>query len=219
MPRLQKALETDLGDHFTFQVQKVTELQEDTQGHRVYVRAALGPTLYAAFHIDVVNQSSLTAPPESVPPLVPIAIDGLVRPPYRTVALVDHLADKLCATIRRHDQPGETIRSTRVKDLVDIALIARSQAIDGETLRIAVVAGLAHQGLELPSHFAVPDETLWRGSYGRVAAQAPPPAPSFDDAVRLASALLDPALAGPLDASWDPKTCAWLEVRDKQRGR
>jgi hypothetical protein len=54
-------------------------------------------------------------------------IEGLIRPRYRVFPVADHLADKLCATIGSYPRTGQPASSSRVKDLVDIAIIAGTQ--------------------------------------------------------------------------------------------
>ena len=99
--------------------------------------------------------------------------------------------------------------SSRIKDLVDIALIATTQEISGTALRVAVLAGTAHRNLTLPDSFAVPDEAVWRRGYPQSAADVPGPTPTFDEAVALARALLNPVLKGPVSGSWDPVAGSW----------
>jgi len=139
-----------------------------------------------------------------VPPLTPLHIEGLVRPSYRVFPLSDHCADKLCAMIETHRQVGGTYVSSRVKDLVDLALIARSQTIDGSALRAAILAGTAHRGLPMPTAFAVPDWDAWRTGFTKTIAAAHGEAMPFADAVQLVTRFLDPVLAGPVDARWNP---------------
>ena len=153
--------------------------------------------------------TSMSGEPDWVSPLVAVNIPGLVRPEYRAFPLVDHIADKLCATIMSHDSTGQNRASSRVKDLVDIALIALTQSIDGPALRAAVLAGVAHQGLTLPRHFTVPDLEAWRAGYPRKAAEAPGSPPEFDDAVSIAEELLNPVLAGPVTGKWNATLRHW----------
>ena len=158
---LVAAADRDVGDHFRFEVIKTTNLQEAAKGRRVHLSAYLGG-LYANFHVDVVVGTPMSGQPDRVPPLTPLQIDGLLRPDYRAFPLADHCADKLCAVIETHEQVGGTRVSSRVKDLVDLALIARSQTIDGPALRTAILAGTGHRGLPLPAAFAVPDWEIWQ---------------------------------------------------------
>jgi hypothetical protein len=208
---LRSALDRDIGDFFRFEVTKVVPLQEEAKGSRVHVRTGLGPTAFSVFHIDVVVGTSMCGTPDLVAPMTPLSIAGLVRPPYRTFPLADHLADKLCATIGVYRTGRPTRSSTRIKDLVDIALIASTQRVSGPALRSAIIANAAHRELVIPDKFAVPDETSWRRGYPKVAAGVPGTAPTFDEAVALASALLNPAIRAPIKGEWDPLVSRWIE--------
>jgi hypothetical protein len=132
----------------------------------------------------------MSGEPDEVAPLTPLHIDGLVRPSYRAFLLPDHVADKFCTILGTHIR-GETVTgSSRIKDLVDIALIATTQQISGRALT-AILAGTAHRNLSLPDAFAVPDEAVWRRGYPQSAADAPGPTPTFDEAVSMAGAVLN----------------------------
>lgn len=169
----------------------------------------LGAKTGAVFHVDVVVGTAMSGEPDEVAPLTPLRIDGLVRPPYRAFPLADHVADKFCAIIGTHVFGDRVTGSSRVQDLVDIALIATSQPISGHTLRTAILAGTAHRSLSVPDAFTVPDESVWRRAYPRSAADAPGPMPTFDEAFSLASALLNPILNGPVSGGWDPAAASW----------
>jgi hypothetical protein len=206
---LQRDLGADIGDHFGFEVTRTTPLPEAAKGRRVHVRSRLGAKTYASFHIDVVVGTAMSGEPELVAPLTPIEVAGLVRPSYRTFPLADHIADKLSATVEVHHQAGQVRPSSRVKDLVDLALIARTQAVSGVALRTAIRHGFAHRDVAVPVRFAVPDEDDWRLRYPRVARDAPGRVPSYDEAVAVACRLLDPVLSGEPVDRWDPMASAW----------
>jgi hypothetical protein len=152
---LVAALDLDLADHFRFEVTRISSLQEAAKGRRVHLTAYLG-TRFASFHVDVVVGTAMSGAPDHVPPLTPLEFDGLERPPYRVFPVADHV-DKLCAILESHDMGDGTIRaSSRVKDLVDIALIARSQSISGRELRAAVLAARSTAGSRLPASLKFP---------------------------------------------------------------
>lgn len=206
---LRLALNRDIDDHFQFEVTKIVPLQEEAKGSRIHVRARLGPKTYAGFHIDVVVGTAMSGRPDSVAPLTPLQIDGLTRPPYRAFPLADHLADKFCAITTNHVQAGAVNTSSRIKDLVDVALIAQTQEVSGRALRAALLTGTAHRNLRIPPSFAVPDEHSWRIGYPTSAADAPAPVPTYDEACGLAAALLNPVLKGSVSGIWNPATASW----------
>jgi hypothetical protein len=205
---LTAAADRDLGDHFRFEITRTSPLQEQALGRRVDLVAYLG-TRYAAFHVDVVLGTAMTGPPEQFPPLIPLHIEGLIRPRYQLFPLADHVADKVCATFEVHTRAGGQQPSTRVKDLVDLTLIASTQTIEGAALHTAITVGAAHRRLTLPDRFAVPDLDVWRAGYPAKAREAPGATPGFDDAVVLVGRFLDPILAGHPVSTWDPRHTAW----------
>jgi hypothetical protein len=204
------AARRDIGDHFRFEVTRTSPLQEHVQGRRLRLGAYVGAR-FATFHVDIVVGTAISGQPDLADPLTPLRIDGLVRPPYRVFPVADHLADKLCAITETHQRAdGTVMASTRVKDLVDVALIAGSQSVPGPALRHALVTGAAHRGLALPPRFEVPDLDAWCTGYARIAADAPAPVPSFRQAADVAGRVFDPVLAGPLNGSWDPQAGRWV---------
>lgn len=114
----------------------------------------------------------------------------------------------MIGTYSRNGQPAS---SSRVKDLVDIAIIAITQTIDSKALRTAVVTNAAIRRLELPQRFTVPDQVGWATRYPRVAAEAPGPVPDYDTAVTIAGHVFDPILDATAGGTWQPATRAWLE--------
>lgn len=206
---LREALNIDLHDFFDFRITRVSPLQEEAKGCRVHLTASLGPAAFASFHIDVVVGTSMTAEPDSAPPLVPITIEGLVRPPYRVFPVADHLADKFCATFGAYTPTGNREPSSRVKDLVDIGIIATTQTVDAVALRIAVVTNAAIRSLVLPDEFSVPDPESWAVRYPTVAADAPGDVPDFDEATRLARLLFGAVSDTTQVGWWDPTTRQW----------
>jgi hypothetical protein len=207
---LRVAILLDLGDYFNFGITRTTPLQEEVKGARVHVNARLGPTRFATFHIDVVVGTAMTATPDVVAPLTPLNIEGLIRPHYRVFPIADHLADKLCAVIASYTRDGQSTGSSRVKDLVDIAIIATTQTISFDELRIAVVTNATLRRLALPERFTVPDPAGWAVRYPRVAADAPGPVPDYDTAIKLASQIFDPILAAEATGIWNPSIQAWI---------
>lgn len=201
---LRIALLLDLGDFFVFAVNRVGLLREEANGARVNLTASLGPSIFSSFHIDVVVGTAMTGTPDLLDPLIDITIDGLARPRYRTFPVADHLADKLAATVSTFRAGEGATPSSRVKDLVDIVIIASTQEVTAVALRTAVTTGLAWRNLTKPEQFVVPDEEGWRKRYPTVAADAPCDVPTYRDAVELAEQLFNPILDGTADGTWKP---------------
>src|SRR3546814_16056440 len=79
----------------------------------------------------------------------------LVTHPYRLFPVVDQIADKVCATMRT-DYPGGR-RSSRVKDLVDLVVLAQTQSVDLGELRVAIATKQALSGMAPFAAFTIPD--------------------------------------------------------------
>jgi len=205
---LSEGAAVDLFDFFTFTVGKVkATLTGPTSGVRLPISCRIGPKPFGSFHVDLVIAEGVTATPELVPPLSPIVVPGLSTVPYRTYPLVDHLADKHAAMIETHrGRP-----STRYRDLVDIVEIATTQTIDAEPLSVALFTKYHLRELHAPARFESPGER-WPDGYEALARSVPGfTQQTFDEAIAIAGALLDPILAGRTRGQWDPIVLAWAD--------
>jgi len=98
--------------------------------------------------------------------------------------------------------------STRPKDLVDILLIAGSEALDAASLRKALVVTFEEREQQpLPSSLP-PPPTSWEEPYRRLASEVEVE-PALDKAFAEAAAFLDPILVGRADGEWDPRRRTW----------
>lgn len=156
--RLREAVGIDLGDHFRFVItgtRAASEgaMQPDVEGYKVSIDAYCGVKRRDHFSVDLVTGSLMTAEPDvqTRPGLVPAVPSTRVR----LYPVVDHIADKLCATRSTYgttrDQP-----SSRVRDLVDLVVFARTPHIDGAEVTEAITSEWAHRGLPDAPHFAPP---------------------------------------------------------------
>jgi hypothetical protein len=132
----------------------------------------------------------------------------LITFPYRLYPVADQIADKVCATMDNHYPGGK--RSSRVKDLVDLVLIACTQTVDLDELRAAITAKRELSSLAPFEHFGVPAE--WTRTYA-VTAKGVPAAESLSAqaAAELVASFVDPALGESSNlAAWDPHALAWI---------
>ncbi|MBD3778436.1 MAG: nucleotidyl transferase AbiEii/AbiGii toxin family protein [Micrococcales bacterium] len=194
---LTAAAGVDLGDHFRFvivTVERSTGGQPGVDGCRVTVDAYVGATKKVTFGVDLVTGSLMTAAPETVTDAV-LDLRGLEAPAMRLYPVVDHIADKLCATQAMYGAGGDQ-PSSRVRDLVDLVVLARSQDVDGSALISAVEGEWVHRGLPGSPVFDPPSD--WERRYPPEARRAPATADmtAFADAVALVGTLLAPVLDG-----------------------
>ena len=155
------------------------------------------------------DKASGFAPVElSLPAMLRFADLPTVKVPALPIEL--HLAEKVHAYTRRYGPDADT-PSSRVKDLIDIALIAASLSVDGEQLRVAlddVFEARARQSL--PTRLPVPPrdwERPWRDQSVDSTAGENPGAGHT-----IAARLIDPAMADhSFSGSWSPDQMRWHE--------
>ena len=207
------ASKVDLGDHFRFEpAKKVTagkgEDQPDVEGLRVTFDAYCGSQKVHSVKVDLVVGSIMTTDPEeSLSQL--LEIEGLKPAKILLYPVVDHVADKLCATQARY---GSTRgRSSRVRDLVDLVVFARTQNIQGSDLINAIRSEWTVRKLENTPSFDPPLE--WRTQYSSIArgVRACGEFTTFESAAELVSKLLDPACRGEAAGQrWECSALQWV---------
>lgn len=210
---LVKIARFDLSDHFRFEPVKRVSAGQGTgqpavEGERVVFDAYCGSKKVHQIKVDLVVGSFMTAVPEEISNPV-LQIEGLEPVKFRLYPVVDHAADKLCATQARYGSMGG--RSTRVRDLVDLVIFARTQNIDGMALARAIASEWSLRHLEGSPVFDPPQE--WAVPYAAEARTvgACGPFTDFDSAKELASLLLAPACAGAVEGQcWDHATLSWM---------
>ncbi|WP_308199962.1 nucleotidyl transferase AbiEii/AbiGii toxin family protein [Actinotalea sp. C106] len=207
---LRRALEVDLGDHFHFRVTGTEpnvggEGQPHVRGVRVKVQAYCGTrAANPLFGIDIVTGSLMTAEPDEIVDGA-LEVRGIDPPRVRVYPVVDHIADKLCATMTQY----RTADSGRTKDLVDLVVFACKEQVDGSALTLAIHAEWGHRNLPGTARFAPPSS--WAAIYPALARKTPAcEVTSWAGATSIVTDLLDPALnraaAGQV---WSPTLRVW----------
>lgn len=199
----------DLGDFFNFAIERTSALDRLAVGTavRYHVRAELAGRVFDEFLLDVGFD-----PPTGVeldrlrgPDLLAFAEIAPVEVP--AVPIEFHVAEKLHAYSRVHGVGS--VGSTRVKDLVDLALIATGVDMDAGRLRLAIETTFDRRAShELPASLPRPPAD-WRVPYGRMARTIGLDADldaGFDSAARM----LDPILGRTVQhGAWDPVGQTW----------
>jgi hypothetical protein len=124
--------------------------------------------------------------------------------PYRLFPIVDQVADKVCATMATNYPGGKP--SSRVKDLVDLVVIARTQQVDLDPLRTAITSKRVLSRLKPFERFKIPGG--WDTRYRALAAKTDATGGMIDvtEAEAFVCQFIDPALTpegGPA-ATWMP---------------
>ncbi|SKF61398.1 Nucleotidyl transferase of uncharacterised function (DUF1814) [Mycobacteroides abscessus subsp. abscessus] len=216
---LAEVASRDIGDHISFQITSAanTGLGDNQPGvdtrRLLFTATAHGSAKpITKVPVDLVVSS---APVGQIQTITPANRLHLPRPlpvsPYRLYPMVDHIADKVCATMMTY--PGGR-PSSRVKDLVDLALIARTQSVDLDQLRLAIATKRTLSKMDDFTHFTIPDG--WQSKYRLMASRVPALADDLDitHALGLVTAMIDPALTPPTNTArqWNHHTAGWTET-------
>lgn len=208
---LEAAASRDLGDHVRFQLTSVKETgrgenQPGVQTRRMVFTgqdASTGRRLFDV-PIDVVVGPAPVGTVETTEPSNRLRLGKpLPAHPYRLFPIADQIAEKVTATMGLY--AGRP--SSRVKDLVDLVTIARTQTVNLRELQKAIDAKRVLSQLEPISKFAVPDG--WERTYRPLAIKTAAASDVTDiaDAVELVKQMIDPALAdevADVATNWAP---------------
>ena len=213
--RLKKLASIDLDDYleFTFfDAQPIPVSQEYRTGYQVEFIPILGRTKRLnPIHIDLVVDQT---PPEDwtiTTPVSRLTAPGLPTSNYAIQTIEERIADKACAIMQRYN--GRP--SSRVKDLVDLAVVMCTCAVDADILARKLRRESALRGMEPIEHFEVPNS--WFGPYekaytkeARTCSDHRMPL-SIEQASQKVDEWLAPALSGEARGkTWDPEEQEWL---------
>jgi hypothetical protein len=208
---LLAAGELDLGDYFTFAIERTARLDQLIEGSavRFHVRVDLAGRRFEEFVVDVGFDAPVDWEPDVLvgPDLLGFADIEPVAAPALPLEL--QVAEKVHAYTRAYGTEG--IGSTRVKDLVDLALIATTSEVDAERLGRAIAETFeGRSGREVPR--ALPPPPLdWGLPFRRLAGEIGLAA-DLAQGHALAALLLDPILSrSTTTGQWGPARQVWLE--------
>lgn len=192
----------------TFEVGPAVQIHAaGAQAARAKVETFISTKLWCAFQVDLVAAGiELTGHPDPVRPLTDIEILASPRKTWQAYPLVDHIADKVCAILERHQ--GQL--STRYKDLVDLVAIVHHATVAASLQSKALVKEGRRRGLSLPRTFDVPDRQMWGQGYRAEARRTTGLAETdLDSALAAVVPFLDPILDDTATGRWDPVARAW----------
>lgn len=205
---LVRAALLDLKDWFQFAVGRPARVIHTHQpgGQRFTATALLDGRPFEQFHVDVGIGDPIVAPVDyfaSEPLLAFAEIAPTVIPCY---PVTQHLAEKLHAYTRPHASGA----STRVKDLIDMLLLAQTHRFSAAILRQAIDATFSFYNTHaLPARFPPPPRT-WATPFRRLAKEVGLNHPTLKEGAAAAQRFLDPVLGGdPTIADWDPDHRRW----------
>lgn len=206
---LLAAQTVELGDYCTFEIERTGQLDEmdGARAIRYHVRCLVGGRLFEEVVIDIGFDLPEGWDPELIegPDLLGFADIDPVKAP--TLPLELQVAEKVHAYTRGYGDSGAP--STRVKDLIDLALISREGPLDAAKLARALIETFEHRGQhEAPARLPEPP-AQWTTPYGVLAREVGLP-PNLTEGFTIASAMLDAVLGGTVtDGSWDRRQGRW----------
>jgi hypothetical protein len=207
--QLIEAQQVDLGDFLTFEVERTADLDEMDDGSavRYHLKCSLAGRIFEECVIDVGFDIPAGWDPDVTqsPDLLDFA--GIEPVDAPTLAVELHVAEKVHAYTRTYGEMHSP--SSRVKDLIDIALIATHMTLNAATLLRALRDTFAHRrSHELPSRLPEPPGS-WRSPYSRLADDVGVPR-DLGDGFELAARMLDPLLSGEQSSGrWNPGRREW----------
>jgi hypothetical protein len=206
---LLAAQATDLGDFFVFAIERTGVLDRLIEGAavRYHVRAELAGRIFDEFVLDVGFDPPVGVRFERLRGPDLLAFADIAPVEVASLPIEFHVAEKLHAYSRGYGSGA--LASTRVKDLVDLALIATEASLDARRLRSALEETFERRAVHgLPASLPRPPAD-WRVPYGRMARTMGLEAElgaGFD----LARQMLDPILASDVrSGTWDPVSRRW----------
>jgi hypothetical protein len=208
LERLIEATIQDLGDFFSFQVERTTADPDRMGGaHRFRVQASLAGRLFETFLMDVGEGDGVTvSQPEALTTPDLLGFAGIEPVTVPVIPLTRQVAEKLHAYTRRYE--GGRV-SSRPKDLVDLALVAQLFSLDAARLLLDLREVFASRGThELPSDLPSPPAE-WRVPYRQLAIEV-----GLDTDLNAghtaAAGMLDSVLQDKVQSgAWNPQAQRW----------
>lgn len=204
---LQQAGYLEIGDWFSFEVtQSVEAIREGIKSRRYMIRSRLDGRVFENFHVDVGIGDPVIGKIEllDTPALLSFAEIEQTRIPCYPIT--QQVAEKLHAYTR----PRSSGTSSRVKDFVDILLLAELGEIEISELKQAVQATFEYARThDLPDTLPPPPKG-WGQSYRQMIRPLDISNVSLDKAYFMLQQFLDPVLEEKItEAKWNPKKWIW----------
>ncbi len=199
---LLDAAALDLGDRFTFALERADEETDlPGGGQRWRVTATLAGRIFERAVIDVAFAVAPVHAPDEIATSSLLEFAGIDGVEVPTLGIEQHLAEKLHAYTREY---AGGRRSTRVKDLVDVVVIANTSAVDAARLAEAITA-IFDRRAEHTVPAALPEPPAeWTAPWRRLARDVPATA-DITEGHGIAVALFDPILACTVaTGAWRP---------------
>jgi len=203
---LRSAGSLELGDWFRFEVQPGEARTPDEIGNlRFPIRSLLDGRTSEEFHIDVGVGDPVIDPVDYLEGPSLLNFSGIQSTLIPCYPVTQQIAEKLYAYTRPHVS-GE---SSRVKDFVDILLLAGFGRIDPDRLLLAIQATFDTRNTH-PIPLELPDPPVdWSRPYLKLANEVSLNFRNLEEANKAIKAFLNPLLRSEATRLWEPDHWAW----------
>jgi hypothetical protein len=202
---LRRELNLNLDDFFEFFIAESDTFGAIEQSLRFHVTSRVSGRVFERFHVDVGYLDPLFEP-----------IDLLTPPNYLDFAQIEvstipcysiyqHIAEKVHAIVR-----PRASESSRVKDLVDLVLLAGLDThIEADPLAEAITLIFENRADSIPDSIdRFPNS--WQPRYNRLAKELQLPFLEFQDAYHAASEFITPVISrNAVGQYWNPRIWQW----------
>lgn len=163
---------------------------------------------YGFIDIDLVSGLELTGNLEKIKPVNQTNFENFSYSDYTLYPLTDQLADKICASLEEYNG----FQSSRVKDLVDIVIIATHFKIKGSEFSKALLSEQERRNIENINEFNPPQ--FWKQTYEKLAGKTsavPKESKKFTVAIKLSQKFINPVFDGSAETkTWDFEKLEWV---------
>lgn len=212
LEHLREAGQLDLDDFMRFEIRpdpRHPNIQNDGmryEGYRYRAECRVADKIYGRpFGVDVAYGDPLVSAPDQVTTSDSLSFAGVAPPTVRLYPVVSHVAEKLHAYTMPRDRPN-----SRVKDLPDIGLLARTGPIDARQLRRAIETTFRFRDTHAPPASLPNPPPSWSSTYLELASESELMWPTLLEAYEAAAAFIDPILGSDPDvALWDANGWQW----------
>jgi hypothetical protein len=203
---LNNASSLDLGDYFSFEVEPSAKTAQEGPGVLRYtIQTRLANRQFETFHVDVGIGDPVIGAIEYLPTTDLLEFADVEPACVPCYPVSQQIAEKLLA----YTQTYGSGLSSRVKDFIDLLLLAELGQINGDELTSAIQATFQNAGHQVPVEFTPPPRD-WRQPYQRTASLLGLEDISFDQAYDLLQKFLVSILkVNENKGEWNPTKWRW----------
>ena len=202
--RLVQQLRRDMGDYFSFTMVRSPSDLNLGGATRFRVTSRVDGRVFERFHVDVGTGDNVVDPIEYLAPPQLLSFAEIAAEPFPCYPITQHIAEKLHAMLQ-----SRAVENSRVKDLIDVLLLAEMQtSIEATRLRAATVAVFDARKHVVPTHLNSFPRS-WERQFRRMATEIDLAYKDLEEATKAVRLFIDPVLSGTAVGTWDPESWQW----------